>query len=145
VRFATTVLSTGRTTTGIEVPPEVVEGLGGGRRAKVAVTLNGYRYRTSLAVMGGRVLVSVSAEVRAAAGVAAGDQLDVDLALDDEPRVVEVPEDLGAALAAAPGATEAFAALSPSGQRRHVQAVESAKAAETRARRVAAVVTDVTG
>ena len=139
------MLSTGKTTTGIEVPPEVLEGLGGGRRAKVAVTLNGYRYRTSLAVMGGRVLVSVSAEVRAAAGVTAGDELEVDLVLDDEPRVVEVPEDLAAALAAAPGAADAFAALSSSAQRRHLQAVESAKAAETRAHRVAAVVTDVAG
>lgn len=139
------MLATGGTTTGIEVPPEVVEGLGGGKRARVAVTLDGHRYRTSLAVMGGRVLVPVSAEVRAAAGVAAGDQLEVDLVLDDEPRVVAVPDDLAAALAAAPGAAAAFAALSYSVQRRHVLAVEGAKAAQTRARRVAAVVTDVTG
>jgi uncharacterized protein DUF1905/bacteriocin resistance YdeI/OmpD-like protein len=139
------VLATGGTTTGIEVPPEVVEVLGGGRRAKVAVTLGGHRYRTSLASMGGRVLVGVSAEVRAAAGVAAGDQLEVDLVLDDEPRVVAVPDDLAAALAAEPGAADAFAALSYSLQRRHVLAVEGAKAAQTRARRVAAVVAAVTG
>lgn len=145
VKFAATVLGTGGTTTGIEVPPEVVEGLGGGKRAKVAVTLNGHRYRTSLAVLGGRVLVSVNAEVRAAAGVAAGDQLEVDLALDDEPRVVAVPDDLAAALAAEPGAADAFAALTYSAQRRHVLAVEGAKAAETRARRVAAVVSAVRG
>jgi uncharacterized protein DUF1905/bacteriocin resistance YdeI/OmpD-like protein len=139
------VLATGGTTTGIEVPPEVVEVLGGGRRAKVAVTLAGHRYRTSLAAMGGRVLVGVSAEVRAAAGVAAGDQLEVDLVLDDEPRVVTVPDDLAAALAAEPGAADAFAALSYSLQRRHVLAVEGARAAQTRARRVAAVVAAVTG
>jgi hypothetical protein len=145
VKFPATVLATGRTTTGIEVPPEVVDGLGGGKRAKVAVTLNGHRYRTSLAVMGGRVLVGVNAEVRAAAGVAAGDELEVELVLDDAPRVVEVPDDLAAALAQAPGASDAFAALSYSGQRRHVLAVDGAKAAETRARRIAAVVADVTG
>jgi uncharacterized protein YdeI (YjbR/CyaY-like superfamily) len=91
------------------------------------------------------VLVGVSAEVRAAAGVAAGDQLEVDLVLDDEPRVVTVPDDLAAALAAEPGAADAFAALSYSLQRRHVLAVEGARAAQTRARRVAAVVAAVTG
>jgi hypothetical protein len=145
MRFTTTLFAGGGTTTGIEVPPEVVEGLGGGKRAKVAVTLNGYTYRSSIAVMGGRVLVGVSAAVRAAAGVAAGDELEVDIVLDDAPRVVTVPDDLAQALAAVPGAADAFAALTYSGQQRHVLAVEGAKAAETRARRVAGVVTAVSG
>ena len=95
--------------------------------------------------MGGRCLIPVSAEVRAASGVAAGDELEVDVVLDDAPREVAVPEDLAAALAAVPGAAEAFAALSYSLQRRHVLAVEGAKAAETRARRVAGVLAAVTG
>ena len=145
MRFTTTVLATGGTTTGVEVPPEVVEGLGGGKRAKVAVTLNGHTYRSSIAVMGGRVLVGVSAAVRAAAGVAAGDELEVEMVLDDAPRVVAVPDDLAAALAAAPGAPEAFAALTHSARQRHVLAVEGAKTAPTRARRVAAVVAAVLG
>jgi hypothetical protein len=140
MRFSATVLASGKTATGLEVPPEVVEELGGGKRAKVAVTLRGYTYRTSVAVMGGRYLIPVSAEVRAAAGVAAGDELEVEAVLDDAPREVAVPADLAAVLAEHPATSAAFAALSYSAQRRHVLAVEGAKAAETRARRVAAVV-----
>jgi hypothetical protein len=145
MRFPATVLASGKTATGIEVPPQVVEELGGGKRAKVTVTLNGYTYRTSIAVMGGRYLIPVSAEVRAAAAVSAGDELEVEAVLDDAPREVDVPADLAAALSAEPGAAAAFAGLSYSHQRRHVLTVEGAKAAETRARRVAAVVAAVVG
>ena len=145
MRFRATLLASGRTATGLEVPPAVVDELGGGKRAKVAVTFNGHTYRSSVAVMGGRYLIPVSADVRAASGASAGDELDVDVVLDDAPREVEVPRDLAEALAAAPGAADAFAALSYSHQRRHVLAVEGAKAVETRARRVASVVAAVTG
>ena len=141
VRFSATVLGTGGTTTGIEVPAQVVEGLGGGKRAKVAVTLEGHRYRTSLAVMGGRVLVPVSAEVRAAAGVAAGDQLEVDLALDDEPRVVAVPDDLAAALAAEPAARAAFDGLDGANRYAVLWRVHTAATPATRTKRIAALVT----
>jgi hypothetical protein len=81
----------GKTATGIEVPAEVVAGLGPGQRPPVRVTIGDYSYRTTVARMGGRFLVSLSAENRAAAGVAAGDEVDVDLELDDAPREVEVP------------------------------------------------------
>ena len=144
MRFTTTLEAAGRTATGLEVPAEVVEALGAGKRPKVAVTLRGHTYRTSIGVMGGRSLIPVSAEVRAASGVAAGDRVEVEVVVDDAPREVVVPEDLVSALAAEPGAAPAFAALSYSLQRRHVLAVEGAKAAETRARRVAAVVAAVT-
>ena len=143
--FRTRLLATGGTTTGLEVPPEVVDGLGGGKRAKVVVTLNGHTYRSSLAVLGGVAMIGVSGQVRAAAGVAAGDELDAEVQLDDAPRTVTVPGDLAAALAAQPGAAEAFGALSYSVQRRHVESVEGARAAPTRARRVTAVVAAVTG
>lgn len=145
MKFAATVESAGKTATGIEVPPEVVDALGGGKRPKVAVTVNGHTYRTSIGVMAGRCLIPVSAEVRAASGVAAGDELEVEVVLDDAPREVTVPDDLASALAGVPGASEAFAALSYSLQRRHVLAVEAAKAPETRARRVAAVLVAVAG
>jgi len=145
MRFPATLLASGKTATGIEVPPHVVEELGGGKRAKVAVTLHGYTYRTSIAVMGGRYLIPVSAEVRSAAGVAAGDELDVEVVLDDAPREVDVPADLAAALAEQPAAAAAFAALSYSHQRRHVLAVEGAKTGPTRARRVAAAVAALVG
>ncbi|HEY3681575.1 MAG TPA: YdeI/OmpD-associated family protein [Streptosporangiaceae bacterium] len=136
MRFTATIELNGRTATGIEVPPGVLAALDAGKRPKVRVTINGHTYRSSVGSMGGRVLLPVSAEVRAAAGVAAGDTVDVDVAVDTEPRTVEVPADLAAALDAAPGARAAFDRLTYSNQRRHVMAVEGAKTDATRRRRV---------
>lgn len=130
----------GKTATGIEVPADVVEALGSGRRPAVRVTLRDHTYRTTVAVMGGRFLLPVSAEVRAAAGVTAGDTLDVRIELDTEPRTVEVPADLAAAFAGEPAAGRAFAALPPGQQKELVRGVESAKKPETRQRRVLAAV-----
>ena len=100
MRFRATVQLNGKTATGIEVPDEAVAELGQGQRPPVRVTIGSYSYRTTVARMGGRFLVSLSAENRAAAGVAAGDEVEVDLELDDAPRQVEVPADLKAALRA---------------------------------------------
>ncbi|MBV8086050.1 MAG: DUF1905 domain-containing protein [Chloroflexi bacterium] len=136
MKFRTTVQLNGKTATGIEVPPEVINGLGGGKRPAVSVTLNGYTYRTTVGIMGGRSLIPVSAEVRAAAGVAAGDELDVTLEPDTAPREVEVPADLAAAMAADSEAKRFFDALSYSHKRSYVLPIESAKSAETRQRRV---------
>jgi hypothetical protein len=137
VKFRTTLLLSGRTATGVRVPDDVVTALGAGRRPAVTVTLNGgYTYRSTVAVMGGDYMLPVSAEVRAGAGVAAGDELDVDLELDTAPRAVDVPADLRAALDADPAAAAAFAALAYSKQRAHVLSVEGAKTADTRLRRV---------
>ena len=130
--------------TGIPVPEEVVTALGGGKRAKVTVTLNGYTYRTSVAPMGGVYMLPLAAEHRNAAGVAAGDRVDVTLELDTEPRTVEVPDDLAAALAAVPGARDAFDRLAYSHRKEHVRAVNEAKQPATRERRIAAVVAAVT-
>ena len=138
MRFTTTLFQVGRNT-GIEVPPEVLDALGGGRRPAVSVVVNGFAFTSTVGAMGGRALIPFSADRRAASGLAGGDALEVDLELDTAPRTVEVPEDLAAALDAA-GATAAFDALSPSARKAHVTSVEGAKAAETRARRVAAVV-----
>lgn len=138
-RFRTTLLLGGKTATGMEVPPEVVEGLGAGKRPQVRVTIAGHTYRSTVAVMGGVYMLGVSAEHRAAAGVAAGDELDVELALDTEPREVAVPEDLAAALDAA-DARQAFDALSYSNRLRYALAVDSAKKPETRKRRIAETV-----
>lgn len=139
-RFRTTLVLHGRTATGISVPPEVVEALGAGRRPPVRVTLHAaqgsYTYRSTVAPMGGELLVGVSGEHRAAAGVAAGDELEVELEHDTEPRVVEVPEDLATALAGDSGARRFFDTLSFSHQRAYTLWVEDAKKPETRARRV---------
>lgn len=145
MNFTATLELNGKTATGIEVPPAVLEGLGGGKRPAVRVTLGTHTYRTTVGSMGGRAMLPVSAEVRAAAGVNAGDMLAVTIELDDAPRAVEVPADLLAALQADPAAQQAFAALSYTNQRRHVLAVEGAKAAETRARRVAKVLEELRG
>ena len=104
MRLQVTLLLGGKTATGFEVPPEAVESLGSGKRPAVTVTINGYTYRTTIARMGNAYMVPVSAERREAAGIAAGDEIEVDIELDTAPRVVEVPADLAAALAAAPGA-----------------------------------------
>jgi hypothetical protein len=135
VTFETTLAASG-TNTGIEVPPELVEQLEAGRRPPVLVDLDGHAYRSTVAVMGGRYLVSVSAAVRQATGLAAGDPVRVTLTLADTPREVDVPADLAAALAADEQAGAFFATLSNSLQRYHVDTVNGAKTAETRQRRI---------
>ncbi len=135
VTFETTLAASGNNT-GIEVPAELVERLGAGRRPPVAVDLGGYGYRSTVAVMGGRYVISVSAAVRQATGLAAGDPVRVTLTLADTPREVDVPADLAAALAADEQAGAFFATLSNSLQRYHVDTVNGAKTAETRQRRI---------
>lgn len=145
MRFHATLELAGRTATGFEVPPAVIEALGTTKKPAVVVTLNGFVYRTTVGVMGGRFLVPVSAEIRKGAGVTAGDALDVEIEVDTEPRTVEVPPDLAAALAAEPALQEAFGKLSYSHQRQHTLAVEGAKAADTRRRRVDGVLAKLRG
>jgi hypothetical protein len=138
MKFRGTLLQSGKTATGLEVPADVIAGLAAGKKPAVTVTINGsYTYRSSVATMAGKSMIPVSAEHRAGSGIAAGDQVDVDLALDDQPREVVVPDDLAAALNADPAARAYFAGLSYSNKLRHVLAIEGAKAAQTRARRVA--------
>lgn len=136
MKFRTTVLLAGKTATGIQVPHEVVEALGAGKRPPVRATINGYTYRSTVAVYGGDYLLGISEEVRKAAGVSAHDEIDVDLELDTEPREVDVPADLAAALDRHPDARRAFEALSYSHKRQHTLAIEAAKTPETRQRRI---------
>jgi hypothetical protein len=140
VRFRTTILRAGKTATGIEVPPELVATLGTTKRPPVLVTINGHTYRSTVAVMGGVFMVGVSAENRQSAGVAGGDEVDVELVLDTAPRVVAVPADLAEALDHDPAAKKRFDSMSYSHKQAHVLAVEGAKTAETRQRRIAKAV-----
>ena len=140
VKFRTTIRQTGKTTTGIEVPAELVAQLGPGQRPPVRVTINGYTYRSTVARMSGVFMVSLSAEHRAQAGVAGGDEAAVELELDTAPREVTVPPDLAGALDRDPAAKQRFEGLSYSRQRAHVLSVEGAKTAETRARRIASAI-----
>lgn len=124
---------------GIQVPEETVLAFGVGKRVPVKVTLNGYSYASTIASMGGRYLIPVSSAIRKDAGVAGGEEHEVTLELDDQPRQVEVPADLADALASA-GVRDAYDALSASARKEHARSVSEAKAAETRERRIAKIV-----
>jgi len=87
--------------------------------------------------MGGVFMIGVSAENRAGAGVARGDEVDVDLELDTAPREVTVPADFAAALDLEADARRTFDSLSYSNRQWHVLSIEGAKTDETRQRRVA--------
>ncbi|MDX6330710.1 MAG: hypothetical protein QOI83_3093 [Streptomycetaceae bacterium] len=137
MRFRTTVLLGGKTATGLPVPAEVVDGLQAGRQPKVNVTIGRHTYRSTVAVRGGQFLIPLSAENRTAAGVAAGDEIDVDVTLDTAPREVEVPADLAEALATDPAARKIFDGLPFTHRKEYVRWIEEAKKAETRQTRVA--------
>lgn len=130
--------------TGLPVPAEAVAALGKGKRPPVKVTIGGYTYRSTVAVMDGNFMLPLSAEHRDAAGIKAGDELEIILELDTEPRTVDVPDDLAAALAEKPGARAAFDVLSYSVRKEYVRQVESAKAQETRDRRIIGIVAKLT-
>jgi hypothetical protein len=135
VTFQTTVTASGNNT-GIVVPDELIDQLGAGRRPPVLVDLNGYEYRNTVAVMGGRCMISISSEVRKATGLKGGDPITVTLRVADTPREVNVPPDFAAALAADKVAAAFFAKLSNSLQRYHIDNVNAAKTDETRQRRI---------
>jgi hypothetical protein len=134
MEFRSTVVLGGKTATGIQVPDEVVEKLDAGKRPPVAVTLGGYTYRTTVAVMGGVYMVPLAAEHREAAGVQALQEVDVDIELDTAPRVIELPDDLSAAMDEA--ARTAFDGLATSHQKEWVRWVTDAKKPETRTARI---------
>ena len=129
----------GMNATGLPIPAEAVATLDSGKRPKVKVSFNGYTYRSTVAAYGDVFMLPLSKEHREAAGVQAGDEVEVTLELDTEPRTVEVPEDLAMALEEG-GVTAVFDALAPSKRKEHVRQVTSAKAEETRQRRIAKIV-----
>jgi hypothetical protein len=136
MRFRTTMQTAGKTALGFEIPPDVVESLGAGKRPPVLVTINGYTYRNTVAVYGGVYMIGVSAENRAQAGVSGGEVVDVDLELDTAPREVDVPPELQAALDADPAAKATFDRLSYSNKSWHALQVTGTNNPETRARRI---------
>ena len=144
MRFETELLLTGERNTGIEVPAELVEALGAGKRPPVVVTVNGFEYRSTIAPMGGKFLIPFSSDKREATGLGGGDAIVVDVELDTAPRTVEPPDDFAAALDAA-GARDAWERLAPSHKKAHVTAIEQAKAAETRQRRIDKAVAQIAG
>ena len=145
MRFRAKILQAGKTATGIEVPAKVVAALGSSKVPLVRATINGYTYRSSVAVMGGKFMLGVSAEVREAASVAGGDVVDIDLELDTEPREVSIPPDFAAALARDAKAKSLFDALSNSKKKRLVSPIEAGKAPATRERGIAKAIAMMKG
>jgi len=137
MKFRAKIELAGKTATGIEVPAAVVTKLGSSKKPAVRVTINGYTYRSTVATMGGRFMVGISAQVREAAGVAAGQNVDVDVELDTIPREVTVPVDFARALSRDAAAKRFFEGMSFSNKQRIVISIDAAKTAETRERRIA--------
>jgi hypothetical protein len=135
VTFDTTVAVTGNNT-GIVVPEEAIEQLAGGKRPPVLVDVNGYEYQSTVGVMGGRPMISISAAVRKATGLKGGDPIRVTLEVAETPREVALPDDFADALAADEQAGVFFGKLSNSLQRYHIDNITAAKSAETRQRRI---------
>ena len=143
MKFETKIFQTGNNT-GIVVPEEVLDSLGAGKRPPVVVTLNGYKYRSTVGAMGGQFLIPLSAEHRKKSGVSGGERLEVTLTIDKEPRTVELPAQLKSALQKNAKAMQAFEKLPPSGKKKVVLLIESAKTEETKASRLTKIVTDLT-
>ena len=136
MKFKTVVEQSGKTATGIPVPAETVTALGAGKKPAVTVTINGYTYRSTIATLEGVFMIALSAENRLGAGVSAGDEIEVTLELDNQPRKVDVPPDFIQALDPYPEARRFFDGLSYSKQRWFVLNIEGTKNPETRLRRI---------
>lgn len=143
MKFTAIIFQSGKTSTGIEVPSEIVEQLKAGKKPPVSVTLKDYTYRTTIASMGGKFLISVSSEVREKAKVKAGDEVEVTLELDTAPREVEIPEDFQQALNKNSKAKTAFEKLSYSNKRRYTWSIADAKTEETRQRRIEKAISEL--
>lgn len=125
-----------KTATGIQIPDEIVEALGAGKKPPVKVTIGSYTYRSTVASMGGKFMLPVSQENRTGAGIQAGDEIEVEIELDSAPREVSVPDDFAEALERHTEARQFFESLSYSNKRRFILNIEGAKSAETRQRRI---------
>lgn len=143
ITFTTTLLNAKKTATGFEVPAEIVDQLGAGKKPAVKVTINGYSYRSSIATMGGVYMIGVSAEVREKTGVSGGDVLTVEIELDKEVREVEMPDDFKAALEQNHAAHAFYESLSYSNKRRYVEPIGLAKTEETRTRRIEKAISEL--
>jgi len=136
MKFHTTLKQGDKTATGIEIPDEVLASLGAGKKPPVKLTVNGYMYRSTVATVNGNFMVGFNADHRAASGLRGGDEIYVEIEVDREPRTVDVPAELVAALDAEPKAKETFYKLSNSMKGYHVSQVTAAKTEETRQRRI---------
>jgi hypothetical protein len=135
-KFRTVLQLEGKTATGIQVPEEIVKALGKTKKPPVRVTIGGHTYRSTVAAYGDVYMIPVAAEHREAAGVKAGEEVEVTLELDTDPREVTIPPDFAQALDQDAEAKRFFESLSYSNKRRFVLNIEDAKTPETRQRRI---------
>jgi Bacteriocin-protection, YdeI or OmpD-Associated/Domain of unknown function (DUF1905) len=135
MKFKTKIVQSGNNT-GIHVPDEIIEKMGAGKKPSVVITLKKYTYRNTVAVMGDKYMVSLSAEHRKNANVSGGEELEVTIALDTEPRTVELPEEFQKVLNKNTAAKRNFEALSPSKKKYLVLDITSAKTEDTKLRRI---------
>jgi hypothetical protein len=144
VSFSTTITKSGSiNATGITVPAEVMSALSTSKKPSVKVSLNGYTYSSTVAVMSGAFMIPLSQAHREASGLNGGDQVEVTLELDLEPRTVEIPADLLSAMSAKEGAAKVFEALAFSKRKELVRQVNDAKTQETRDRRITGIVANL--
>lgn len=141
--FPATLETSGGNATGVAVPEAVWHQLTPARRAAVTVAIGDYTYRSTVGFYPGAYMLPVSAANRSAAGLAAGDTVDITLELDTAPREVEVPAELAAAFEAEPAAKAGWESLAPGQQKAHATAITEAKTDATRHKRVAKVVLEL--
>jgi hypothetical protein len=142
VKYKTTIVQTGNNTA-IHVPEAILEKLNGGKKPLVKVTLNGYTYRSAVGKMSDRFMISLSSENRKNARVNGGDTLEVTLALDTEPRIVELPAGLQAALSKNKTEKSAFEKLAPGRKKAIVLSITEAKTEETKTKRIEKAINDL--
>jgi len=140
--FTTTILQIGNNT-GINVPEDIVEKLGAGKKPPVNITVNDFTYRNTIAVMGGKFMIGISADIRSRTGIKGGDKVTVQLELDTQPREVVLPSDLKEALAKNTKAKKFFDELSYSNKRRYVLPINDAKTPATRQKRIEKAIIDL--
>ena len=135
MKFKTKILQIGNNT-GINVPDEIITKLDAGKKPPVVITLNKYTYRSTVAVMAGRYMVSLSAENRKNANVKGGDELEITISLDTEPRTVELPADFQKVLDKHKQAKASFDKLAPGKKKAMVLSITDAKTEGTRIKRI---------
>jgi Bacteriocin-protection, YdeI or OmpD-Associated/Domain of unknown function (DUF1905) len=145
LHFRTKVLTAGKTATGIQIPHEVIDKLAAGRKPAIKVTINGFTYRSTVAVMNGRFMVGINAENREKAKVAGGDTIDVRIEHDTEPREIAIPPDFQAVLVGNPKLKAVFDGLSYTKRRVIAEGIAGAKTTETRERRIHKAVRELEG
>ncbi len=143
MKFKTKIVQAGNNT-GINVPVKIIETLGAGKKPPVVITLNKYTYRSTVAVMNGLYMVALSADNRKKANLAGGDEVEITIALDTEPRTVELPDDFQKVLSKNKIANAAYDKLAPSRKKAMVLSITEAKTGETRSKRIEKAISALT-